>query len=52
MAVLSAPASPEEIHILSSVIFVVSIFSALGAGWIIASFSVSKKMNEKSNQPV
>jgi len=42
MAVLSAPASPEKIHILSSVILAVSIFSALGAGWIIASFLVNK----------
>ncbi|KAG4430336.1 hypothetical protein IFR05_014189 [Cadophora sp. M221] len=38
MAVLSAPSSPHEIRVLSVVIAVVSVLSALGAGWIILSF--------------
>jgi hypothetical protein len=41
MAVLSAPSNPVEIHILSTVILVVSVLSAIGAGWIILSFMVS-----------
>jgi len=41
MAVLSAPSSPGEIQVLSTVIVVVSVLSALGAGWIILSFLVS-----------
>lgn len=41
MGVLSAPTSPQKIHILNSVILTVSILSTLGAGWIILSFLVS-----------
>ena len=41
MAVLSAPSSPGEIRVLSTVIVVVSVLSAFGAGWIILSFLVS-----------
>jgi hypothetical protein len=43
MGVLSAPTSPQNIHVLNSVILTVSILSALGAGWIILSFLVSLK---------
>jgi len=39
--ILSAPSSSSEIHILTLVILIVSVLSALGAGWIILSFSVS-----------
>ena len=41
MSVLSAPTSLEEVHILSTAILVVSGLSAIGAGWIILSFTVS-----------
>lgn len=40
-AVLSAPSRIYEIRTLNQVILAVSIFSILGAGWIILSFCVS-----------
>lgn len=41
MGVLSAPSLPHQIHVLNSVILAVSLFSAIGAGWVILSFLVS-----------
>lgn len=38
---LSVQLSAGEIHTLSVVLLIVSILSALGAGWIILSFTVS-----------
>ncbi|KFZ08419.1 hypothetical protein V502_09380 [Pseudogymnoascus sp. VKM F-4520 (FW-2644)] len=43
MSALSAPSSPEEVHTLSIAILVVSVFSALGAGWIILSFIAAEE---------
>jgi hypothetical protein len=40
-AVLSAPASPQQIQILNQVILAVSALSITGAFWIILSFCVS-----------
>jgi hypothetical protein len=39
-AVLSAPNSANQIYTLNAVICVVSVLSAIGAGWIVASFLV------------
>jgi len=45
MGVLSAPTTSHDINVLSIVILAVSILSAIGAGWIILSFSVSFTSN-------
>ncbi|KAG4413674.1 hypothetical protein IFR04_013178 [Cadophora malorum] len=50
MAVLSAPSSPGEIQVLSTVIVVVSVLSALGAGWIILSFLLFKSLRTFRHQ--
>ncbi|KAH6709241.1 G protein-coupled glucose receptor regulating Gpa2-domain-containing protein [Leptodontidium sp. MPI-SDFR-AT-0119] len=50
MAVLSAPSSPYEIWVLSVVIVVVSVLSALGAGWIILSFLLFKSLRTFRHQ--
>lgn len=39
-AVLSAPTTAEDERILSIVILIVSVFSVVGAAWVIASFTV------------
>lgn len=39
-AVLSAPSTAEDEKILSIMILIVSIFSVLGAAWVVASFTV------------
>ena len=39
--ILSAPSTSDEIRVLNIVICLVSTLSAIGAGWIILSFSVS-----------
>jgi hypothetical protein len=41
---LSAPTSDSDIRTLNIVILIVSIFSALGAGWIVLSFLVSSPL--------
>ncbi|KUJ22374.1 uncharacterized protein LY89DRAFT_728527 [Mollisia scopiformis] len=50
MGVLSAPSSPEQIHVLNTVIVIVSILSALGAGWIIFSFTIFRSLRTFRHQ--
>ncbi|KAK7193442.1 hypothetical protein DPSP01_000005 [Paraphaeosphaeria sporulosa] len=49
-AVLSAPASPQQIQILNQVILAVSALSITGAGWIILSFCLFKEVRTFRHQ--
>lgn len=42
--------SPHQIHVLNSVIVVVSVLSALGAGWIIVSFLILRSLRTFRHQ--
>ncbi|KAH6675579.1 G protein-coupled glucose receptor regulating Gpa2-domain-containing protein [Halenospora varia] len=50
MGVLSAPSSPEQVRTLNTVIVIVSVFSAVGAGWIILSFLLFKTLRTFRHQ--
>ncbi|KAL5349678.1 hypothetical protein ACLOAV_004708 [Pseudogymnoascus australis] len=50
MSALSAPSSPKEVHTLSTAILVVSVLSAIGAGWIILSFILFRPLRSFRHQ--
>src|SRR5438067_1292809 len=49
-AALAAPATPAGDHVLSSVLFVVALLSILGAGFVILSYAVSRKISKPSRR--